>query len=90
MSRDAKIKLMETRQLSLIQNITDLLLTKFSTHFVFPALGHDDLHSRKELSRIWSRWLPAESTGTFEKGAYVSKTTLAESSFMLLLQAATT
>lgn len=69
MSRDAKEKLKETRQLSLIQNITDLLLTTFSTHFVFPALGHDDLHSKKELSQIWNRWLPAESMTTFETGS---------------------
>lgn len=70
MSHDATVKLKEKRQLSLVKNITDLFLTKFSTHFVFPALGHDDLHPRKELGYIWKRWLPAESMGTFEKGGY--------------------
>lgn len=68
MSHDAIEKLKEKRQLSLIQNITELFLTKFSTHFVFPALGHDDVRPRTELGLTWKRWLPSESMGTFETG----------------------
>lgn len=68
MSRDATKKLKKGRKLLLIKNITDLFFTTFSTHFVFPALGHDDFNPKDELAVIWRRWLPAESMETFEKG----------------------
>lgn len=71
MSHEARVQLKEKRQLLLIQNMTDLFLAKFSSQFVFPALGHEDFHSRKELGIVWSRWLPSESMNTFEKGLLI-------------------
>lgn len=68
MSHEARMQLKPAKQLQLIQNLTDLFLAKFSSQFVFPALGHEDIHSRKELANVWSRWLPMESMGSFEKG----------------------
>ncbi|KAJ8958284.1 hypothetical protein NQ318_017430 [Aromia moschata] len=59
----------EPRQLELLQNLTDLLRKTFSSQFVFPALGHDDpVLRRKELGRMWSRWLPTDSMKTFDTG----------------------
>ncbi|XP_049821387.1 acid sphingomyelinase-like phosphodiesterase 3b [Aethina tumida] len=63
-------RLQETRQIELLQNLTDLLRKTFSSQFVFPALGHDDPTDRKELGNMWSRWLPTDSMKTFETGGY--------------------
>lgn len=68
MSHEARTLLKEERQLVLIQNLTDLFFPKFSSQFIFPALGHEDFHSRKNLTDVWSRWLPMDSMSTFEKG----------------------
>ncbi|XP_018328097.1 acid sphingomyelinase-like phosphodiesterase 3a [Agrilus planipennis] len=57
-------------QLEYMQNLTDLLTKTFSSQFVFPALGHDDPGSQKQLGRMWSRWLPTDSMKTFESGGY--------------------
>src|SRR5699024_8606791 len=54
--------------LQLLQNVTDLLGKTFTSQFVFPALGHDDPMAKKELGKMWSRWLPTDSMHTFAKG----------------------
>ncbi|CAH1379391.1 unnamed protein product, partial [Tenebrio molitor] len=61
-------KLHESVKLQLLQNLTDLLRKTFSSQFVFPALGHDDPMAKKELGKMWSRWLPTDSMHTFAKG----------------------
>ncbi|XP_068912166.1 acid sphingomyelinase-like phosphodiesterase 3b [Tenebrio molitor] len=63
-------KLHESVKLQLLQNLTDLLRKTFSSQFVFPALGHDDPMAKKELGKMWSRWLPTDSMHTFAKGGY--------------------
>ncbi|CAG9860991.1 unnamed protein product [Phyllotreta striolata] len=63
-------RLPETRQMELLQNLTDLLGKTFKSQFVFPALGHDDPFSREELAKMWSRWLPTDSLKTFKTGGY--------------------
>lgn len=60
----------EIQQLELLQNLTDLLAQTFSSQFIFPALGHDDPLARKELGRMWIRWLPTDSITTFDSGGY--------------------
>ncbi|RZB40966.1 hypothetical protein BDFB_006353 [Asbolus verrucosus] len=61
-------KLPEALKLELMRNLTDLLRKTFSSQFVFPALGHDDPTAKKDLGRMWSRWLPTDSIHTFAKG----------------------
>lgn len=58
----------ESEQVRILQHLTDLLRKTFSAQFVFPALGHDDPTPRKELRKMWSRWLPTDSMNTFESG----------------------
>ncbi|XP_066258235.1 acid sphingomyelinase-like phosphodiesterase 3b [Euwallacea similis] len=70
LSHQAAHHLGEERKLELIQNVTDLLRKTFSSQFVFPALGHDDPSSRKELGKMWSQWLPTDAMRTFETGGY--------------------
>lgn len=68
MSHEAKTRLDEKSQLELIQKMTDLLFAKFSSQFVFPALGHEDAHARRNLTSVWGRWLPTDSITTFVDG----------------------
>ncbi|KAK4883008.1 hypothetical protein RN001_006327 [Aquatica leii] len=68
LSHQAK-RIQERKQVQLLQNLTDLLGKTFSSQFVFPALGHDDPTQRKELGKMWSRWLPTDSMNTFESVA---------------------
>lgn len=63
-------RMQERKLVQLLQNLTDLLGKTFSSQFVFPALGHDDPTPRKELGKMWSRWLPTDSLNTFESGGY--------------------
>lgn len=80
LSHSAK-RLTESHRLDLLRNITELLGRTFSSQFVFPVLGHEDvpyndykdyksfLHS---LGGIWRQWLPVEALQTFEKGKFKS------------------
>lgn len=61
-------RLSEAHQLDLLKNLTDLIMKTFRSHFVFPALGHDDPKSIKDLSQLFRRWLPSDSLTTFESG----------------------
>ncbi|XP_060522463.1 acid sphingomyelinase-like phosphodiesterase 3b [Cylas formicarius] len=70
LSHFASKHLSESRQLELLQRLTDLLGKTFPAQFVFPSLGHDDPASRRLLGRMWSRWLPTDSMKTFETGGY--------------------
>lgn len=51
-----------------IRNMTDLLRGTFSSHFVFPVLGHSDPAPSEKLTSLWMNWLPLEALQTFEKG----------------------
>nr|CAD7395749.1 unnamed protein product [Timema cristinae] len=62
-------------QLSVLQNLTDLLRHTFSSQFVFPVLGHEDPNpalgqSYREVADLWRHWLPTEALHTFNKGGY--------------------
>ncbi|CAG2054128.1 unnamed protein product [Timema podura] len=62
-------------QLSVLQNLTDLLRHTFSSQFVFPVLGHEDPNpalgqSYREVADLWRHWLPTEALQTFNKGGY--------------------
>lgn len=69
--------LSEPNRLALLSNITDLLGRTFSSQFVFPVLGHEDVQNddKKDyksflhsLGNIWRQWLPLEAIQTFTKG----------------------
>lgn len=66
-------RLPEPHQLDLLKNLTDLIMKTFRSHFVFPALGHDDPKSIKDLSQLFRRWLPSDSLTTFDSGKTVLK-----------------
>lgn len=58
-----------------LTNLTHLLSHVFSSHFVFPVLGHDDPEPLpdaeepyKDLAELWKQWLPSEALVTFRKG----------------------
>ncbi|XP_072940071.1 cyclic GMP-AMP phosphodiesterase SMPDL3A-like [Epargyreus clarus] len=53
-----------------IRNITELLRMTFSSHFVFPALGHTDPAPSESLTNLWSHWLPMEALQTLKNGGY--------------------
>nr|CAD7601325.1 unnamed protein product [Timema genevievae] len=62
-------------QLSVLQNLTDLLRHTFSSQFVFPVLGHEDPNpalgqSYREVADLWRHWLPTEALQTFNKVIY--------------------
>ncbi|KAM3967330.1 cyclic GMP-AMP phosphodiesterase SMPDL3A [Aphomia sociella] len=53
-----------------IRNMTDLLSRTFSSHFVFPVLGHLDPAPSAQLTNLWMHWLPLEALQTFQNGGY--------------------
>ncbi|CAB3239462.1 unnamed protein product [Arctia plantaginis] len=53
-----------------IRNMTELLGRTFSSHFVFPVLGHLDPAPSESLTNMWSHWLPLEALQTFKYGGY--------------------
>ncbi|XP_037301481.1 acid sphingomyelinase-like phosphodiesterase 3a, partial [Manduca sexta] len=53
-----------------IRNMTDLLSRTFSSHFVFPVLGHLDPAPSESLTNLWMHWLPLEALQTFKYGGY--------------------
>ncbi|XP_052740533.1 acid sphingomyelinase-like phosphodiesterase 3a [Bicyclus anynana] len=53
-----------------IRNITELLRMTFSSHFVFPVLGHTDPAPSETLTNLWSHWLPMEALTTLKSGGY--------------------
>jgi len=71
---------------SVLQNITSLLETQFPFSNIYPVLGNMDwypksrmtpsagyaeFHNRLKLyGQLWSKWMPPESLGTFEKGTF--------------------
>lgn len=67
----------ETRRLSILQNITDLLSRTFPSQFVFPVLGHEDGQGHginfRTLGELWRHWLPNEALETFNKGKQKKK-----------------
>ncbi|CAO1334344.1 unnamed protein product [Diamesa hyperborea] len=71
LSHSAK-RLSESHRLDLLRNITELLGRTFSSQFVFPVLGHEDVQNNdyKRLGELWRHWLPSEALQTFEKGGY--------------------
>lgn len=40
----------------------------FSSHFVFPVLGHTDPAPSETLTNLWSHWLPLEALSTLKSG----------------------
>lgn len=48
--------------------MTELLGRTFSSHFVFPVLGHLDPAPSESLTNMWSHWLPLEALQTFKDG----------------------
>ncbi|XP_073943262.1 acid sphingomyelinase-like phosphodiesterase 3b [Choristoneura fumiferana] len=55
---------------SAVRNMTDLLGRTFSSHFVFPVLGHLDPPPSDNLTALWGHWLPLEALDTFKTGGY--------------------
>lgn len=62
-------------KMAALTNLTHLLSHVFSSHFVFPVLGHDDPEPLpdaeepyKDLAELWKQWLPSEALVTFRKG----------------------
>ncbi|KAL0882608.1 hypothetical protein ABMA27_001046 [Loxostege sticticalis] len=53
-----------------IRNMTELLSQTFSSHFVFPVLGHLDPAPSASLTNLWMHWLPLEAMQTFQNGGY--------------------
>ncbi|XP_063619740.1 acid sphingomyelinase-like phosphodiesterase 3b [Cydia splendana] len=53
-----------------IRNMTDLMGRTFSSHFVFPVLGHLDPAPSENLTNLWGHWLPLEALQTFKIGGY--------------------
>ncbi|CAG9794964.1 unnamed protein product [Diatraea saccharalis] len=53
-----------------IRNMTELLSRTFSSHFVFPVLGHLDPAPSASLTNLWMHWLPLEALQTFQNGGY--------------------
>ncbi|XP_013170517.1 PREDICTED: acid sphingomyelinase-like phosphodiesterase 3a isoform X1 [Papilio xuthus] len=53
-----------------IRNMTELLGRTFSSHFVFPVLGHLDPSPSETLTNLWMHWLPLEALQTFKIGGY--------------------
>ncbi|XP_054258733.1 acid sphingomyelinase-like phosphodiesterase 3b [Macrosteles quadrilineatus] len=67
-------------KMAALTNLTNLLSHKFTSHFVFPVLGHDDPEANntstqepyQELASLWQHWLPEEALVTFKTGGYYS------------------
>ncbi|XP_011644642.1 acid sphingomyelinase-like phosphodiesterase 3a [Pogonomyrmex barbatus] len=58
-------------RLQCLRNLTDLLHRTFKGHFVFPALGHEDIGvNYTQLASLWQNWLPPEAVDTFVKAGY--------------------
>ncbi|KAG8275990.1 Acid sphingomyelinase-like phosphodiesterase 3b [Homalodisca vitripennis] len=64
-------------KMAALTNLTHLLSQVFTSHFVFPVLGHDDPevsvtqeNPYQNLSELWKLWLPSEALATFVKGGY--------------------
>jgi hypothetical protein len=53
-----------------IRNMTELLSRTFSSHFVFPVLGHLDPAPSASLTNLWMHWLPLEALQTFQNGMF--------------------
>ncbi|XP_034937610.1 acid sphingomyelinase-like phosphodiesterase 3b [Chelonus insularis] len=61
----------EELRLQSLKNLTDLLSHTFSTQFVFPALGHEDVGLNfSQTAILWKHWLPSEALQTFEKSGF--------------------
>ncbi|XP_063981857.1 acid sphingomyelinase-like phosphodiesterase 3b [Diachasmimorpha longicaudata] len=61
----------EELRLQSMKNLTDLLSHTFSSQFVFPALGHEDIGLNfSQIASLWKHWLPSEALQTFEKSGY--------------------
>ncbi|GBP48776.1 Acid sphingomyelinase-like phosphodiesterase 3a [Eumeta japonica] len=60
----------EDQRFQAIRNMTDLLSRTFSSHFVFPVLGHLDPAPSENLTHLWMHWLPLEALQTFKNGGY--------------------
>ncbi|XP_039749902.1 acid sphingomyelinase-like phosphodiesterase 3a [Pararge aegeria] len=60
----------EENRYQAIRNITELLRMTFSSHFVFPVLGHTDPAPSETLTNLWSHWLPMEALTTLKSGGY--------------------
>ncbi|XP_060801779.1 acid sphingomyelinase-like phosphodiesterase 3a isoform X1 [Amyelois transitella] len=60
----------EEEKYQAIRNMTELLSRTFSSHFVFPVLGHLDPAPSVQLTNLWMHWLPLEALQTFQNGGY--------------------
>ncbi|KAK0157439.1 hypothetical protein PV328_011183 [Microctonus aethiopoides] len=61
----------EEVRLESLKNLTDLLSHTFTSQFVFPALGHEDVGLNfNQTAILWKHWLPSEALQTFEKWGY--------------------
>nr|XP_026484291.1 acid sphingomyelinase-like phosphodiesterase 3a [Vanessa tameamea]XP_026484292.1 acid sphingomyelinase-like phosphodiesterase 3a [Vanessa tameamea]XP_026484293.1 acid sphingomyelinase-like phosphodiesterase 3a [Vanessa tameamea] len=60
----------EDNRYQAIRNVTELLRMTFSSHFVFPVLGHTDPAPSETLTNLWSHWLPMEALQTLKNGGY--------------------
>ncbi|XP_048478925.1 acid sphingomyelinase-like phosphodiesterase 3a [Plutella xylostella] len=60
----------ELERYQAIRNMTELLSRTFSSHFVFPVLGHLDPAPSENLTNLWMHWLPLEALQTFKIGGY--------------------
>ncbi|XP_008554403.1 acid sphingomyelinase-like phosphodiesterase 3b [Microplitis demolitor] len=61
----------EELRLQSLKNLTDLLSHTFTSQFVFPALGHEDVGLNfSQTAILWKHWLPSEALQTFEKSGY--------------------
>lgn len=61
----------EELRLQSLKNLTDLLSHTFTSQFVFPALGHEDVGLNfSQTAILWKHWLPSEALQTFEKCWY--------------------
>lgn len=74
---DSLMSIMKNKMAALT-NLTHLLSHVFSSHFVFPVLGHDDPEPLsdaeepyKDLAELWKQWLPSEALVTFRKGKLI-------------------
>lgn len=74
--RDGLTNSRSVDKMAALTNLTHLLSHVFTSHFVFPVVGHDDpdpdLTSDQpylQLSTLWRHWLPSEALVTFVKGS---------------------
>lgn len=70
-------KMSEELRLHYLKNITDLLSHTFTSQFVFPVLGHEDLGlPLSVVAQLWGKWLPGEAITTFAKCQYIYNYTI--------------